>query len=161
KTEQSLPPFAVPSLGPEFKLSYIYSDEKDRNTLPGIDVLNDADVAIISVRRRLLPKEQLDVVRRFIAAGKPIIGIRTASPACAPRPNEKVPEGHDAWLTCDPDVLGGHYTGHHGVGPKVTIAAASGTEQHAILKGIDVSKLAGNGSLYKSAPLAKSATTIL
>jgi type 1 glutamine amidotransferase len=161
KTEQSLPPFALPNLGPDFKLSYIYSDEKGRNTLPGIEALNDADVAIISVRRRLLPREQLDVVRKFIAAGKPIIGIRTASHAFAPRPNEKVPEGHDAWLTFDPDVLGGHYTGHHGVGPRVTIAVASGAEQHAILKGIDVAKLLGNGSLYKSAPLAKSATAIL
>ncbi len=161
RTEQSLPPFALTNLGPEFKLSYLYGDEKDRNNLPGIEVLNEADVAIVSVRRRVLPKAQMEVVRKFIAAGKPIIGIRTASHAFSLRANEKVPEGHEAWSTFDPDVIGGHYTGHHGDGPKTTVAIASGVEQHPILRGVDVSKFVGNGSLYRSAPLAKTATALL
>ncbi len=160
KTEQSLPPFALANLGRDFKLSYVYGDEKDRNDLPGIEVLAEADVAIVSVRRRVLPKAQMDAVRQFVATGKPIIGLRTASHAFSLR-NEKAPQGYEAWETFDPDVIGGHYTGHHGDGPKATVAVASGAEQHPIVRGLDISKFVGHGSLYKSAPLAKTATPLL
>ncbi len=100
------------------------------------------------------------MIRKFVAAGKPIIGIRTASHAFSLR-NQKPPQGYEAWETFDPDVIGGHYTGHHGDGPKTTVAVASGAEQHPILRGVDVSKFVGNGSLYQSAPLAKTATVLL
>ncbi len=42
---------------------------------------------------------------------------------------------------------------------KVTLAA--GAERHAILKGVEVGKLVGNGSLYKVRPLGESATALL
>jgi type 1 glutamine amidotransferase len=103
----------------------------------------------------------MEVIRKFVAAGKPIIGIRTASHAFSLRGNEKLPEGCEAWPTFDPDVIGGHYTGHHGEGPKTTVAAAAGAAQHPILRGVDLSKFVGHGSLYKSAPLAKTATALL
>jgi len=163
RTNESLPTFALTNLGPEFKLSYVHGDEKDRHNLPGIEVLNEADVAIISVRRRVLPKSQMDVIRKFIAAGKPIIGIRTTSHAfsLSLRGDKQPPDGYEAWEKFDPEVIGGHYTGHHGDGPKTTVTVASGAERHAILRDVEVAKLVGHGSLYKSAPLAKTATPLL
>ena len=47
-------------LGKDFRVSTVFGSDKERNDLPGIDVLNEADVALISVRRRALPKEQMD-----------------------------------------------------------------------------------------------------
>ena len=161
KTDISLPAFAAANLARHNRIEYVLGNDTDRNDLPGLNVLNDASVAVISVRRRVLPKAQLDLVREFVAEGKGLVGIRTASHAFAPRPKEPVPAGKDAWTTFDPDVLGGHYTNHHGVGPKVAIHAAPGASDHPILKGIDPSKLVGNGSLYKVSPIAKTATPLL
>ena len=161
KTEVSLPVFASANLAKSDHVEFVFGSEADRNDLPGLNALNDADVAVISVRRRLLPRAELDLIREFVARGKGVVGIRTASHAFAPRPKDQIPEGHDAWATFDPDVLGGHYTNHHGVGPKVAIHAAPGASDHPILRGIDPSKLIGNGSLYKVSPIAKSATPLL
>jgi nicotinamidase-related amidase/type 1 glutamine amidotransferase len=160
KTEQTLPEFALKHLGQSFRVSQVFGSEKDRNNLPGIDVLNEADVALISVRRRVLPKAQMDVIRKFVASGKSVIGIRTASHAFSLN-KKKPPEGYVAWEEFDHDVLGGNYTGHHGTGPKVAIKVAEGAAGHAILTGVDLAELEGCGSLYKASPLARTTTPLL
>ena len=80
-----------------------------------------ADLAVVSVRRRVLPAEQVAALRRFVSRGKPVVGLRTASHAFAPRGRAAVPEGRAAWAEFDSDVLGGNYQGHHGEGPKTAI----------------------------------------
>src|SRR5207248_11470089 len=101
KTETTLPEFARQHLGKDFRVSFVFGDAKDKTRLPGIDVLDTADVALFSVRRWPLAKEDLAVVRKFVAAGKPVIGIRTASHAFAPKKGEKLPDGVEAWETFD------------------------------------------------------------
>jgi type 1 glutamine amidotransferase/nicotinamidase-related amidase len=161
QTEISLPVFAAENLAKEVHVEYVLGNEADRNDLPGLNVLDDADVAIISVRRRVLPEDQLDLIRRFVADGKGIVGIRTASHAFTLRPRDVIPAGKKAWTEFDPDVLGGHYTNHHGVGPKVTVRTVDGASGHPILEGLDPSKLVGHGSLYKVSPIARTATALL
>ena len=162
KTEESLPAFAAKYLGKEFRTSFIFGSETERNTLPGLDSrLDNADVLFVSVRRRVLPKMQLDRIRKFIEAGKPVAGIRTASHAFSLRADMPAIEGCEAWPTFDPDVLGGHYTGHHGPSPSVAITVAKDASQDPILKDVDVGQLAGFGSLYKVSPLADSARPLL
>lgn len=46
KTDETLPPFALNHLGKDFKIALVYTSAEDRNDIPGIDVLNNADVAI-------------------------------------------------------------------------------------------------------------------
>ena len=75
-------------------------------------------------------------------------------------------KGQSSWLEFDPAVLGGHYTGHHGNGPKTKVALAEGAKDHPILLGVfpdgmPPSDFVGNGSLYKVTPLAASATPLL
>jgi nicotinamidase-related amidase/type 1 glutamine amidotransferase len=161
RTEQSLPEFAAKHLGKEFRTSFVFGSEKERNDLPGLSVLKEADLLVVSARRRALPAEQLGLIREFIAAGKPVVGIRTASHAFSLRKDAPIPEGNDVWPTFDPEILGGHYTGHHGAGPKVAITAAATAAGHPILEGVDLAHLVGNGSLYKVSPLAGSATPLL
>ncbi len=160
KTEQTLPEFAAKHLGKEFRVSEVHANETKRNDLPGIDVVNEADVLLLSVRRRVLPKAQLDVLRQYVAAGRPVVGIRTASHAFSLR-DQKPPEGFAAWEEFDRDVLGGNYTGHHGDGPKTEVRVADRAARHPVLAGIDVAALKGHGSLYKVSPLAKTATPLL
>lgn len=161
KTEETLPVFAAKHLGKEFRTHFIFGSETERDDLPGLNALAEADVLFVSARRRVLKKEQLDAIRRFVESGKPVVGIRTASHAFAAFKNAAAPEGHDVWTTFDPDVLGGHYTGHHGAGSKSAIILAVGTGANAILKGVELSQFVGNGSLYKVSPLEPTAKPLL
>ena len=161
QTDRTLPKFAVEQLGKHFSIDFVFASDKNRNDLPGlVEALRDADVLFVSVRRRVLPKSQMNAIRRFIGSGKPIIGIRTANHAFSLRGKQPA-KGYFAWEKFDRDVIGGNYTGHHGSGPKVKISATAAAKDHAILAGVDLDRLAGNGSLYKVSPVAKSASTIL
>jgi type 1 glutamine amidotransferase/nicotinamidase-related amidase len=161
KTWETLPAFAKQNLRWRgLDVSIVQQSETDKNRFPGlVNALRDADLLLVSVRRRALPKEQLDAVRAHLSAGKPLIGIRTASHAFAPR-EEDANKG-DAWPTFDPDVLGGHYTGHHGNDSKTTISLVPSSDSDPILTGVDVTKLSGAGSLYKVSPLDPTAKVIL
>jgi nicotinamidase-related amidase/type 1 glutamine amidotransferase len=158
RTERTLPEFAARELARDFRISLVFGDEEDG--LPGLGVLDEADLAVVSVRRRILPAAQMAAIRRFVARGKPLIGIRTASHAFAPRGNGPIPDGSGSWPEFDAEVLGGHYHGHHGEGPTARIEG-SGALGHPILAGVDVARLVGHGSLYRVRPLAGSATSLL
>ncbi len=160
QTERTLPAFALKHLGKDFRVSIVYGSETDAHDLPGLDVLNEADLALLSVRRRALPMKQMEMIRKFVTSGKPLVGIRTASHAFSLR-GTKPPEGCATWESFDPDVFGGHYTNHHGDGPKVEIKLADGAASHPILSGVPIADLRGNGSLYKVSPLTKSAIPLL
>jgi nicotinamidase-related amidase/type 1 glutamine amidotransferase len=160
QTERTLPLFALKHLGKDFRVSIVYGSETDAHDLPGLEVLNEADLALISVRRRALPIKQMEMIRKFVSSGKSLVGIRTASHAFSLR-GTKPPKGCATWESFDPDVFGDHYTNHHGDGPKVEIKTADGVASHPILAGVSVTELRGNGSLYKVSPLTKSTTPLL
>ena len=160
RTEATLPAFASTHLVADYRVDYVLDQEGNRDNLAGVGLLNESDLAVISARRRVLPKAQLDVLRKFVADGKPVIGLRTASHAFASRANAKLPAGRDGWQGFDAEVLGGHYTNHHGAGPAVVVTPATGIS-HPILEGVDPTALVGHGSLYKVSPLAKTATPLL
>lgn len=167
KTEVTLPEFARSDLEPlGFNVTIIHSDAKDKNQFPGlVEAVENADLLFVSVRRRMPPKEQLDAIRTHVAAGKPLVGIRTACHAWCLRNDEQtkklIAAGHAEWPQFDAEVIGGNYTNHHGNGPKTTIALVDGAKEHPILRGIEVADLVGNGSLYKVQPLKDSATPLL
>lgn len=158
KTAESLPKFAKQHLK-DFQVSLVFGNPKERNDIPGITRLNDADIALISVRRRVLPKEQMDAVRKFVADGKPVVGIRTASHAFSLR-GKQPPEGLFAWESWDADINGGSYTNHYGNNLQAHFYKAKGAE-HPILTGINDQEFPCGGSLYKSAPLGKKTTTLM
>ncbi|MGC4002622.1 MAG: isochorismatase family protein [Pirellulales bacterium] len=118
ETWETLPRFADTTLRPlGYDVTIVHASKTDPNDFPGIvESLKKTDVLILSVRRRTPPKAQLDAVRDYLNAGKPLIGIRTASHAFAVRdPKTFVASAERAiWQDFDPEVLGGRYTGHHG-----------------------------------------------
>lgn len=164
QTEQTLPRFALESLGRDFRTLFVFASDADKNTFPGIAAIRDADLLLVSVRRRLLPAAQLAEVRRFVADGKPIVGIRTASHAFSLKEGE-IPAGREAWPEFDAEVLGGHYTGHHGNhppdGPKSFVEVAMDAAQHPILHGLNSSEQIVPSWLYKTSPLATGAQVLL
>lgn len=49
--------------------------------IPGMEALEDADLMVIFTRFRALPDEQMQHIDKYLKAGKPVIGIRTATHA--------------------------------------------------------------------------------
>jgi type 1 glutamine amidotransferase/nicotinamidase-related amidase len=161
KTWETLPRFAKEQLGWRgLRVSVIQQDENDKHKFPGlVEALRDADVLLVSVRRRALPAEQLDAVRAHLAAGKPLVGLRTASHAFAPRGADT---GKGAsWPAFDPEVLGGNYHNHHGSGPKTTVRAAPDEAANPLLAGVKMDDFTSNASLYKVSPLKTTAKPLL
>lgn len=161
RTERTLPEFAATQLRKDFRISFVFNAADKPGDLSGIEVLDDADLAVVSVRRRLLPTGQLASLRRFVAAGKPLVGVRTASHAFSPRGKDSIPDGRAAWAGFDGEVLGGSYHGHHPEGLKQSQTSIHDAVDHPILSGIAVPKLRAHGSLYQVLPLATSATALL
>jgi len=162
RTELSLPAFiAQEKLLHQYHVSYVLDSGEDRNILPGLGILKQADALFVSVRRRVLPEEQVKLLQSFVASGKPVLGIRTASHAFAASAKQAVPGGHVSWTRFDPEVLGGNYQGHHKAGPKVEITRPNGAGEHPILREVNVPKLTGFGSLYKVNPLASTTQVLL
>jgi hypothetical protein len=160
QTEQTLPAFAAQHLGQNFRVSFVYANADDLNDLPGIEILNEADVALWSIRRRTLPRQQLDVFRKFIADGKPLVAIRTTSHAfCLRRGNP--PEPLAQWPQFDREVLGGYYHNHHGNQLKTTVWAVPDAEKHPILTGVRPDEFEVGGSLYMNLPLSDSTQPLM
>jgi type 1 glutamine amidotransferase/nicotinamidase-related amidase len=161
QTERTLPDFAARRLGRDFCVSFLFEGDKDRNSLTGLELLPEADMAVVSMRRRVLPLAQMEIVHRFVADGKPIVGIRTASHGLSPKAGSPVPAGYAAWTTFDRDILGGNYQNHHKEGPKVRVEHAKRAADHPILRGVDLTALEGRGSLYKVSPQATTTSPLL
>lgn len=159
-TATTLPRFAAQHLGTEFQISLVFGDEQGGDGLPGLNVLDDADVALISVRRRPLPAEELEVLERFVRSGKGIVGIRTANHAFSLR-GRTPPAGLRTWESWDQEVLGGNYSNHHGAGPRTAVRVVEGAAGHPVLRGVDVESLVGFGSLYVVSPLLPGAEPLL
>ena len=160
ETQQSLKRFSE-DREKAYRFTVVAADPKDRNRLVGLDNLRDADLMLVSVRRRTLPTEQLAVIRDFILQGKPVIGIRTASHAFSLR-NKKPPEGRTDWQDFDQVVFGGNYTNHHGNDLQVKISLADTGSKHPIVKGIDGNKqYFSSASLYRVSPLMQGAKVLM
>ncbi len=165
RTEQSLPPFALKHLGKDFRISIVFASDKTPTDFPGLDVLDEADMILVSVRRRALPEEQLARIRKFVSAGKPVAGIRTASHAFSLRAGLKVPAGHAVWPEFDHDVLGGNYANHHDARlareGKTFVQVKAEAGKNPILNGVPTNELTVRSSLYKNTPLGDKATALV
>ncbi len=113
---------------------------QDEEHLPGLENLDTCDVMLLFTRRLKLSGEQLEKIKAYCLAGKPIVGVRTASHAI------------QTWLDLDKLVLGGNYHGHYGAGPDTEIAIVESAKDHPVLAGVRPYRSAG--SLYKNEGLA-------
>lgn len=159
-TNETLPKFAQQTLGHYFRVSYVWGDAKERNLIRGLEVLKDADAALISIRRRVLPEKDMKLVRDFAEAGKPMIGIRTASHAFSLR-KKLPPEGYAHWPEFDQEIWGGNYHNHYGNKLKSTVTIAPDVK-HPILHEIaSETKFLQGGSLYMTTPLVPGALPLM
>lgn len=165
KTHDTLPAFAKANFSDDFQIESEINSDEHRQELPGIGILGDADVAILSLWRRTLPPEQLAVVREYVASGKPIVAFRATSHAFQTR-DGATPEGAETWPTFDRDVLGSHYDGHHGNYakegfPPTHVWVLPEAKNSPLLSGVDAGEFIAPSWLYKLQPLSKGAETLM
>lgn len=160
QTHTTLPPFAIEHLGHDYQVDIIHASATDGNEFPGIERVAQADALLVSVRRRTLTPKALKIVKDFVAAGKPVLGIRTANHAFTLR-NQPAPEGHVNWPEWDAEVFGGNYTNHYGNQLEATIRLVAEAKSHPILADISTTPFTAGGSLYRVAPLQPGATALL
>ncbi|MFO7776480.1 MAG: cysteine hydrolase family protein [Candidatus Hydrogenedentota bacterium] len=96
----------------DFKVSMLHANPDDRHDVPGMKALYGADAAILYARRHALKPNQMEALRDYLEAGKPLIALRTSSHAFDTR--GETPDDRVDWPEFDGEVLGGSYSGHHG-----------------------------------------------
>ena len=161
-TWETLPEFAEKDLRPQgLRFSYVKATPlQNDNEFTNIVAIKEADLLVVSVRRRTPRKEMLDLVRAHLAAGKPLVGIRTASHAWDAKP---VDAEHDNWPTFDVDILGAKYENHYGrtnLGPQATITAVPEATTHPVLRGVPI-EFASDSHLYKYRKTGGTVTPLL
>jgi type 1 glutamine amidotransferase len=134
-SETSLPPFQE-FLERHYNVQCSRVIRKAEDDLPGLEQLDDCDVAFVFIKRMQLKGDQLERFRKYATSGRPIVAVRTASHAV------------QTWLEFDHEVLGGNYHSHHPVGPVTQIKVEEGAESHPILEGVKLSSVAD--SLYRN-----------
>lgn len=166
-TNRTLTELARTHLAKDFRISLIYGPEpieqsKPEDGIAGLEALDTADVLFVSARRKPLPPDQLKRIQDFVASGKPVVGIRTASHAFSLR-DGSAPTGTASWTDLDRTVFGGSYTNHFANDLHPTLSLAKADQLNAFLpdsiKSIDGYK--SEGSLYQTAPLAPGANALL
>lgn len=128
-----------------------------------LEAMETADLLIVFVRRATPPPEQLDAIRKHLAAGRPLVGIRTANHAFIPPANLPVTDPALAsWPEFVPDVLGCENTGYETRGlPYSVTRHPQAPADSPLLAGVDPGAILGHASLYRVLPLAADATPLL
>jgi type 1 glutamine amidotransferase len=154
-TKTTVPAFARAELEPRgVRCTFSILPADDSNDFPNFDALKDADLLFISVRRHTPPQAQMDAIRAFVAAGRAVVGIRTASHAFALRGKDaKPPAGYADWPEFDHEILGGNYSDHYGHGIETWAKVIPGQAEHPVLAGIGLEEFSVPSHLYKNPDL--------
>jgi nicotinamidase-related amidase len=144
-----------------------------RHNLENLQILEDAGLAVVFIRRRALEPEKLQAIRQYVASGRPLLGLRTASHAFdakgnVPREGGSIEAAKEnsasdflvQWPEFDEEVLGGNYQGHYGhLNTGTDITLVPGMENHPLLKG--VTPFNSPNWLYQNRPLRSAKATVL
>ena len=165
RSEEALPQLAkILSTHHGFRCTVLFAIDKDGETInpmrndniPGLEALKTADLMVLFTRFRNLPTEQLEHFAAFLKAGKPVIGLRTATHAFNLGKDTKFPEYHwqskvEGWEGgFGRKILGETWVDHHGSHGKEGARGILAKEQakHPILKGIADGDIFGTSDVY-------------
>jgi hypothetical protein len=112
--------------------------------IPGLHLLENADLMVIFTRFRELPDSQMKHVVDFVNSGKPIIGLRTATHAFAYNQNKNSPYAKYDWRSqtwpggFGRQVLGETWVDHHGQHGKQSTRGIVSPDykDHPVLRGV-------------------------
>lgn len=146
------PDLSVPPLAPElqrfgFRTTVVQGEgdpeKKTVNVLPGIEVLDEADVAVFFARFLKLPDDKWVPIENYLKSGKPVIGLRTANHSF------RYDKSHPRFAWNDGfgrRALGTPYVAHQRGTTPVSVVARNRT--HPVLSHLPKSRWTSPGSLY-------------
>lgn len=115
------------------------------DNIPGLEALRTADLMIIATRFRNLPDEQMKPIVDYLKAGKPVMGLRTATHAFKISKDRRYAKY--SWDYADKEyeggfgrqVLGETWISHHGQHGKQSTrgVVAEKQKRHPILRGCE------------------------
>ena len=143
--DKTLPPFAQ-MLREKYGCRCTVLHGQHKSDIPDAAQIDSADCVVVFVRRLLLPEQQLAALRRYVKAGRPLDGLRTASHAFASKykypKGYKTPAGKDEWPEFDAQVLGGHYHNHGPNDLGTDVLNVEKMAEHPILAGVEPRQVA-------------------
>jgi hypothetical protein len=151
RSEQTLPQLArILSSHHGFRCTVLYAIDRQDGTInpnqvdniPGLEALDHADLLVLLTRFRDLPDDQMKHFVDYLAAGRPIVAMRTATHAFALKTSPTY--ARFSWNSKEWDggfgrqILGETWIRHHGQHGKQSTRAifAQGAAGHPILRGI-------------------------
>jgi type 1 glutamine amidotransferase len=164
RSEQALPQLAkILTERHGFKCTVLFAiDAKDgtinpdqRNNIPGLEALDNADLMVIFTRFRDLPDAQMKHIVDYVESGRPIVALRTATHAFDLQ-SSKTYQRY-SWSSKEWDggfgrqVLGETWIDHHGEHGKQSTRGivVAGQEGHPILRGIHSGDIWAPTDVYK------------
>jgi hypothetical protein len=151
RSEEGLPQLAKILSRDGFRCTVLFAidpatgaiDPNRNDNIPGLEFLDSADLMVIATRFRNLPDEQMKHVVAYLEAGKPVIGMRTATHAFNLKSKTYANYSWDAkakgWEGgFGRRVLGETWVNHHGDHALQSTRGliAPGAESHPVLRGI-------------------------
>jgi type 1 glutamine amidotransferase len=128
----------------------------EQTNIPGLEALRQADLLVIATRFRNLPDEQMKEIDDYLRAGKPVVGLRTATHAFKIPPDRAF--ARYSWDNKTPNftegfgrqVLGETWINHHGHHGKESTRGivAPDAKDHPILRGIAAGTIWGPTDVY-------------
>lgn len=141
RSEESMPMLArILKNRYRFQVSVVYAitegviDPNRRDNIPGLEILDDADMMVMFTRFRKLPDHQLRHILDFAASGKPMAGFRTSTHAFQYGEGH---ENHHLDFDWPQEVFGLPWISHHGSSNSTDVLVYEGAENHPILRGIN------------------------
>ena len=164
QTWETLPAFAAAELsGRGYQVSTVMASPREGDPdFTDIDRLRDADLVVVSTRRRTPPQRLIDLLKAHVAAGKPVVALRTASHGF-----DAIPKGpgYVAWPTFDVDVLGmkcgGHYNNKPPQSPRTLIEGIGSQTGHIVMTGVTTARQVTTSHLYKQSQPADSVVPLM
>lgn len=121
------------------KILKAFPDHASEENIPGLEILEKADLAVFYLRWRRLPADQISHIETYLKSGKPVLGFRTTTHAF------NYPVGHELekWnafgelaFNAPPGWGKGGHT-HYGHSSTTEVSIIPQAIDHPILTGID------------------------
>ena len=118
-------------------------EKKTQNVLPGIEALDEADVAIFFMRFLNLPDKEWQPIEDYLKSGKPVIGLRTATHSF------RYPKGHKRFewnVGFGRRALGNPWIVHQSSETKISVVEKA--LKHPIMTHVTKRQWVSPGTLY-------------
>lgn len=160
RSEEALPQLAKIVARHGFKTTVLFSQDDDGtinpgnvSNIPGLEALKSADLMVLGLRFRDLKDDQMQHIADYVAAGKPIVALRTSTHSFDIKGKDKKYAAWD-WQAKDggfgKKILGETWVAHHGGhGTQSTRGIiAPEAKNHPIVRGIKDGDVWGPTDVY-------------